>query len=218
MAQGGQANIAINGFGRIGRMFFRAALQDPLLHVVAVNDITDAKTLAILLKHDSIAGPFPATVAIKGKTLIVNDDRMEFNSAYDAEKFAKLFKNDSPTNSFPGTVEVEGNVLIVNGKRMRTYSPNDPAGDRPPRQGNRVLDADRSESPATADWRSRLSQHECGQASGFCPRKTKQPLYGRRRSGPRRGAAGSSSRRVQPCAKHCARSSVCGLTRSFCAS
>ena len=46
--------IGINGFGRIGRMFMRAALDNPELEVVAVNDITDAKTLAHLLKHDSI--------------------------------------------------------------------------------------------------------------------------------------------------------------------
>jgi glyceraldehyde 3-phosphate dehydrogenase len=48
--------VAINGFGRIGRNVFRAALGDPAIDVVAVNDITDAKTLAHLLKYDSIMG------------------------------------------------------------------------------------------------------------------------------------------------------------------
>ncbi|MFZ0638949.1 MAG: type I glyceraldehyde-3-phosphate dehydrogenase [Candidatus Acidiferrales bacterium] len=48
--------VAINGFGRIGRNVFRAALGDPAIEVVAVNDITDAKTLAHLLKYDSIMG------------------------------------------------------------------------------------------------------------------------------------------------------------------
>ena len=48
--------IAINGFGRIGRMFFRAALGKKELEVVAVNDITDAPTLAHLLKYDSVHG------------------------------------------------------------------------------------------------------------------------------------------------------------------
>ncbi len=48
--------IAINGFGRIGRNIFRAALGDPAVDIVAVNDITDAKTLAHLLKYDSILG------------------------------------------------------------------------------------------------------------------------------------------------------------------
>ena len=50
--------VGINGFGRIGRNFFRAAYQDPALTIVAVNDITDAKTLAHLLKYDSIHGRF----------------------------------------------------------------------------------------------------------------------------------------------------------------
>jgi hypothetical protein len=49
------------------------------------------------------------------------------------------------------------------------------------------------------------------------PKETRQPLSGRRPSGPRRGAVGSSSRRAQPCARRFARSSVCGSTRSFCA-
>ncbi len=48
--------IGINGFGRIGRNVLRASLGDPDLHVVAVNDLTDAKTLAYLLKYDSVHG------------------------------------------------------------------------------------------------------------------------------------------------------------------
>ncbi len=50
--------IAINGFGRIGRNFLRSAYQDPALDIVAVNDVTDAKTLAHLLKYDSVFGIF----------------------------------------------------------------------------------------------------------------------------------------------------------------
>ena len=48
--------VGINGFGRIGRNIMRAALGDPAIEVVAVNDITDPKTLAYLLKYDSILG------------------------------------------------------------------------------------------------------------------------------------------------------------------
>ncbi len=54
--------IAINGFGRIGRLVYRAAHKDPRFEFVAVNDITDAKTLAHLLKYDSTHGHFPSTV------------------------------------------------------------------------------------------------------------------------------------------------------------
>ena len=48
--------VGINGFGRIGRNIYRAAMGDPAIEIVAVNDITDSKTLAHLLKYDSILG------------------------------------------------------------------------------------------------------------------------------------------------------------------
>jgi glyceraldehyde 3-phosphate dehydrogenase len=54
--------VGINGFGRIGRNIFRAALGDPAIEIVAVNDITDSKTLAYLLKYDSILGNLPNKV------------------------------------------------------------------------------------------------------------------------------------------------------------
>jgi glyceraldehyde 3-phosphate dehydrogenase len=55
--------VAINGFGRIGRLFLRTAYKNPGLDIVAINDITDAKTLAHLLKYDSVFGILPETVA-----------------------------------------------------------------------------------------------------------------------------------------------------------
>jgi glyceraldehyde 3-phosphate dehydrogenase len=63
--------VAINGFGRIGRNFLRAAYKDPALEIVAVNDITDAKTLAHLLKYDSIHGRFEETVGVRDDMLTV---------------------------------------------------------------------------------------------------------------------------------------------------
>ena len=48
--------VGINGFGRIGRNVLRAALGNPDLQIVAINDLTDSKTLAHLLKHDSLLG------------------------------------------------------------------------------------------------------------------------------------------------------------------
>ncbi|MGZ9148053.1 MAG: type I glyceraldehyde-3-phosphate dehydrogenase [Candidatus Deferrimicrobiaceae bacterium] len=63
--------VGINGFGRIGRNFFRAAYKDPALDIVAVNDITDAKTLAHLLKYDSVHGRFDEKVEAKGDRLVV---------------------------------------------------------------------------------------------------------------------------------------------------
>jgi glyceraldehyde 3-phosphate dehydrogenase len=65
--------VAINGFGRIGRNVFRAAHEsDADIEVVAVNDITDAGTLAQLLKYDSVYGPFPGTVEVRNGSLAVD--------------------------------------------------------------------------------------------------------------------------------------------------
>jgi glyceraldehyde 3-phosphate dehydrogenase (phosphorylating) len=66
------AKVAINGFGRIGRNVFRAAFDSPDLEFVAVNDLTDAATLAHLLKYDSVHGRFAAEVAVAGDNLVVN--------------------------------------------------------------------------------------------------------------------------------------------------
>ncbi len=67
--------VAINGFGRIGRNVFRAAFDDSNIEVVAVNDLADAKTLAHLLKYDSIIGNFKAQVDIDGDYLVINNNR-----------------------------------------------------------------------------------------------------------------------------------------------
>ncbi|MDQ1280722.1 MAG: hypothetical protein QG670_1985 [Thermoproteota archaeon] len=74
--------IGINGFGRIGKLFFRAAVEDAefnnIFDVVAVNDIGDIKTMAHLLKYDSNVGRFKGSVEVDGKTLIVNDKKVSF--------------------------------------------------------------------------------------------------------------------------------------------
>jgi glyceraldehyde 3-phosphate dehydrogenase len=63
--------VGINGFGRIGRNILRAALHDKDLDIVAVNDITDAKTLGHLLKYDSILGNLKEDVRVEGDTILV---------------------------------------------------------------------------------------------------------------------------------------------------
>jgi glyceraldehyde 3-phosphate dehydrogenase len=64
--------VGINGFGRIGRNVFRAALNNPAIDIVAVNDLTDAETLAHLLKYDSIHGTLAAEVKAEGGNIVVN--------------------------------------------------------------------------------------------------------------------------------------------------
>jgi len=70
--------VGINGFGRIGRLLYRAALErNANIDVIAINDLTDAKTNANLLKYDSIHGRFPGTVEIDGNDLIVNNKKLK---------------------------------------------------------------------------------------------------------------------------------------------
>ncbi|MGH8011938.1 MAG: type I glyceraldehyde-3-phosphate dehydrogenase [Candidatus Binataceae bacterium] len=78
--------IAINGFGRIGRMFYRAALLKRELEVVAVNDITDAPTLAHLLKYDSVHGALPYDVKAEGDQIMLNGHALKVLAERDPAK------------------------------------------------------------------------------------------------------------------------------------
>src|SRR3954447_22510676 len=70
--------VGINGFGRIGRNFFRAAkAAGAEIDFVAVNDLTDAKALAHLLKYDSILAPYPGSVELDGDGIVVDGDRLK---------------------------------------------------------------------------------------------------------------------------------------------
>jgi glyceraldehyde 3-phosphate dehydrogenase len=80
--------VGINGFGRIGRNVLRAATmaKETSLEFVAVNDITDTKTLAHLLKYDSVHGRFPGTVEAQGDVLIVNGREIKVSAIKEPEK------------------------------------------------------------------------------------------------------------------------------------
>src|SRR5437773_9825993 len=78
--------VGINGFGRIGRNVFRAALNRGDIDFVAVNDITDTKTLAHLLKYDSVLGNLDANVKAGDKTISVNGDEFQVFTERDPGK------------------------------------------------------------------------------------------------------------------------------------
>ena len=69
--------VAINGFGRIGRLFFRQAFGNKNIGVVAINDLGSIENLAYLLKHDSVYGGFDKSVKVEGNNLIVGGKRVE---------------------------------------------------------------------------------------------------------------------------------------------
>jgi len=73
----GTVKVGINGFGRIGRLTFRAMLKKGNIDVVAINDLTDAKTLAHLLKYDSVHGRFDGQIAVEDNVLVVNGKKIK---------------------------------------------------------------------------------------------------------------------------------------------
>jgi len=78
--------VAINGFGRIGRMVLRAGINNPEIEFVACNDLTDKKMLAHLFKHDSVHGKFNGSVEISDKGLIINNKEILIFSERDPEQ------------------------------------------------------------------------------------------------------------------------------------
>ncbi|MCE5193887.1 MAG: type I glyceraldehyde-3-phosphate dehydrogenase [Nitrospiraceae bacterium] len=78
--------VGINGFGRIGRVFLRASKTCKDFEIVAINDLTDSKTLAHLLKYDSIHGMFDADVKAADSSIIVNGKEIKITALTDPEK------------------------------------------------------------------------------------------------------------------------------------
>ena len=105
--------VGINGFGRIGRNILRAALGDPAIEIVAVNDITDSKTLAHLLKYDSILGNLPNRVTHTDDTISVDG------------KAFKVFRIKDPAEldwaSVGATIVVESTGLFTTGADARKH-------------------------------------------------------------------------------------------------
>ncbi len=76
--------VGINGFGRIGRMVFRAAVQDfPDIEIVGINDLLEPDYLAYMLRHDSVHGKFKGEISVSGTTLIVNGKKIRLTAVKD---------------------------------------------------------------------------------------------------------------------------------------
>jgi glyceraldehyde 3-phosphate dehydrogenase len=90
-----KVRVAINGFGRIGRLSYRAMLGKSEIEVVAINDLTDTKTLAHLLKYDSVHGKFPGEVGYDSENLIVNGQKI------------RIYAERDPKNLPWGTLNVD---------------------------------------------------------------------------------------------------------------
>lgn len=76
--------VGINGFGRIGRMVFRAAVQDfPDIEIVGINDLLEPDYLAYMLRHDSVHGKFKGEISVSGTTLVVNGKKIRLTAVKD---------------------------------------------------------------------------------------------------------------------------------------
>ena len=81
------AKVAINGFGRIGRLLYRAALETKAdIDFLVINDLTDAKTLGFLLKHDTVHGPAPFDVKVEGNLIFAADKQLKVIAQPDPTK------------------------------------------------------------------------------------------------------------------------------------
>ena len=78
--------VGINGFGRIGRLVFRILMNDEKFEIVHINDLTDAATLAHLLKYDSVHGRFDGEVSVEGNSIVVNGKACEVTAETDPAK------------------------------------------------------------------------------------------------------------------------------------
>jgi len=119
-------NVAINGFGRIGRMVFRAGYQDKNINFVAVNDLTDTKTLAHLLKYDSIHGKFGVDVSFTNDSIVVNGKKIRVFAEKEATKLPwKDLKVDVVVEStgFYLTKELASQHLTAGAKKVLLSAP-----------------------------------------------------------------------------------------------
>lgn len=107
--------IGINGFGRIGRNVFKAILENygNELQIVAINDLTDAKTLAHLLKYDSLFGKFDGSVEVKGDSIVVNGNEIKIFAERDAASI--------PWSSVGCEIVIESTGFYTDGNKAKAH-------------------------------------------------------------------------------------------------
>jgi glyceraldehyde 3-phosphate dehydrogenase len=106
-------NIGINGFGRIGRLVFRRVLQQGGFNVVGINDITDAKTLAYLLKYDSVHGIFEGDVKAEANAIVVNGKQYRVTAEKDPSKL--------PWKELGADIIIEGTGIFTSREKLQPH-------------------------------------------------------------------------------------------------
>jgi len=106
-------NIGINGFGRIGRLVFRNLMQQSDFNVVGINDITDAKTLAYLLKYDSVHGMYPGRVSAEGDCIVVDGKKFRIFAEKDPAKL--------PWKDLGVAIVIEGTGVFTSREKLMLH-------------------------------------------------------------------------------------------------
>jgi len=106
-------NIGINGFGRIGRLVFRRLLKQGGFNVVGINDLTDAKTLAYLLKYDSVHGIFPGDVKAEENAIVVDGKRYRVMAEKDPAKL--------PWKEVGADLVIEGTGVFTSREKLQLH-------------------------------------------------------------------------------------------------
>ena len=106
-------NIGINGFGRIGRLVFRRVLQQGGFNVVGINDISDAKTLAYLLKYDSVHGIFEGDVKAEANAIVVNGKQYRVTAEKDPSKL--------PWKELGADIIIEGTGIFTSREKLQPH-------------------------------------------------------------------------------------------------
>jgi glyceraldehyde 3-phosphate dehydrogenase len=106
-------NVGLNGFGRIGRLVFRRMLQDGGFTIVGINDITDAKTLAYLLKYDSVHKTYPGTVTSTDTSIVVDGKSYPVMAEKDPSKL--------PWKALGADLVVEGTGVFTSREKLSLH-------------------------------------------------------------------------------------------------
>ena len=106
-------NVGINGFGRIGRLVFRRILKQGGFNVVGINDITDAKTLAYLLKYDSVHGVFEGDVKAEDNAIIVDGKRYRVSAEKDPSRL--------PWKELAAEIVIEGTGIFTSREKLQPH-------------------------------------------------------------------------------------------------
>ena len=105
--------VGINGFGRIGRMVFRASINHPEIEIVGINDLCPADYLAYMLKYDTMHGQFAGTVSADGRTLAMGARQLVVQEALETKVMSLVYLSRFTPQTNMGVSSLEGADMMT---------------------------------------------------------------------------------------------------------